>query len=69
MSKLVETTIRFIERPSLAVLGDKLSHKFGVAIRVARTAEGLEFTIEGELDPGDREKLDDLMEKWGFIAE
>lgn len=61
--------IRFIEKPSLAVLGEKLSHKFGVPIRVQRTREGLEFTIDGVLEEGDREKLDDLMEKWGYLAE
>lgn len=62
-------TIRFVERPSLAVLGEKLTKKFGVPIRVMATAEGLELTVDGDLDQRDREKLDDLMEKWGYIEE
>ena len=59
--------LRFIERPSLAVLGGKLTKKFGVPIRVRRTAEGLEFTIEGELTDQQKAKLETLMERWGYI--
>lgn len=69
MLRLAETKFRYVEKPSLAVLGQKLSKRFGLPISIVATADGLEFTVDGTLEEGDREKIDDLMEKWGYLAE
>lgn len=62
-----ETRISFIERPSLAVIGEKLTRRFGVHIIATRTSEGVEFSVDGELTEPQREKLELIMERLGFI--
>ena len=64
-----ETRLRFLKRPSLAALGSNLSRRFGRAVAIRRTAEGLEFTVDGELTELQKQRLELLMERLGFVLE
>ena len=69
VSELVETKIRFIERPSLAVLGQMLTKRFRKGVSVKAVEGGLEFTFLEDSNPGDINRLETMMERLGYIME
>lgn len=64
-----ETKIRFVERPSLAVLGGMLTRRFKKGISIKAVQGGLEFTFNTPPTPGDLTRLETMMERLGYIME
>jgi len=62
-------TIRFIEKPSLAVLGSILSRRFKKGVSIRAVEGGLEFTFTEDPTPGDLTRLEVMMERLGYILE
>ncbi len=62
-------TIKFVERPSLAVLGEMLTKRFKKGVTVKAVVDGLEFTFKKEPTPGDITRLETMMERSGYLME
>lgn len=65
----VPKIIRFIDRPSLAVLGSMLTRRFKKGVSVTAVDGGLEFTFTEDPTPGDLTRLEVMMERLGYIME
>lgn len=59
--------LRFVIKPSLAVLNQLLSRKFKKPIAVRVTDSGVE--LEGDFNPGDITRLETMFERWGYLLE
>ena len=62
-------TVRFIEKPSLAVLGSMLTKRFKKQIAIRAIDGGLEFTFGEDPTPGAITRLEMMMERLGYIME
>jgi len=61
--------LRFIKKPSLAILGEILTRRFNKPIQIQNTKDGLEFTFTEDPTPGDITRLEIMMERLGYIME
>jgi len=59
--------VRFIKRPSLAVLNQILSQKFNKQISVKMLDDGIQ--LEGDLNIGDIQRLEMMFERWGYLLD
>lgn len=59
--------LRFMDKPSLAVLNQILSKRFNKPILVRVTDSGIE--LEGDFNPGDITRLETMFERWGYLLE
>ena len=64
-----KTTVKFIDRPSLAVLGAILTKRFKKRVTIKAVQGGLEFTFTEDPTPGDINRLEIMMERLGYIME
>lgn len=59
--------LKFVDKPSLAVLNQVLSKRFNKEIAVRVTDDGIE--LEADFNPGDIARLEMMFERWGYLLE